>query len=889
MTACGYLLRIAYDFRRGIVGLVLLYASLWLCSQLYQAQHPPDYLPPENINYRKIWIHSRNNDGSAFDRNAQGIAFLDYHGFTSGACQKKAILIALHGSPGRYGSYDLFARKSQNSFCLLSLDLPGFFESEPAPDGAGFQSQAQQLLEFLDHMQIESAHFMGYSLSTGVLLQLAHQAPERMLSLSMLSGVGLQSGEGSGDYWIEQFKYRLAYPLVVWLPYFLPHFAYFPEAQHRYIFMRSFIDSDQRPLEPILQSLTMPVLILHGDQDAHVPPHTAETHHKSIANSSLVMLPGDHYLLFESKSAALLAHYTTNFIQNISRNSYKSLTIRKSKRHLQQTRLPGGIKWDPVLSGQQRILAIMLATFASEDLTVIATGLLIRDHRVDLFSGLLACFAGIFLGDLGLFILGWSIRNLPGRLPFIKKIATRIPTRKINQLRERFLKEGWKLIFLSRFMPGTRFPVYVGAGMIGGQARNLVIFALLAGMLWTPFLIGLTYALGPVILLPIQYLAGPGWLAVLLTLVLLIFLYKLIIKLCTQTGRRRLRVRVLRLRHPEFWPMLLFYAPMVPMLVYLMIRYRGLTTFAAANPGIPDGGFINEGKHEILQHIPAANVLPYVLLHAGPDSGKHALHAITRQGWSYPLILKPDASQKGIGLKLARSKSDLLEYMRTADRDIIIQSYDPGPYEAGIFYYRMPGSNKGQLLSITHKVFPELKGDGKHSLQELIWQHPRYRLQADTFCKRFEDRLTEIPTTGVSIRLGIAGNHFQGTQFLRGNQWITPELTAAIDRIARQTSKSIGGFYFGRFDVRYSTLAELKLGQNLRIIELNGATAESTDMYDPNLSVKEVYRTMWKQLQILYQIGHANRLRGVSTRSVCALARELWHYKINRTTNLIAD
>jgi hypothetical protein len=56
--------------------------------------------------------------------------------------------------------------------------------------------------------------------------------------------------------------------------------------------------------------------------------------------------------------------------------------------------------------------------------------------------------------------------------------------------------------------------------------------------------------------------------------------------------RRQIVGRLRRVTRWEFWPPWAFYPPVVMYLFYLGLKYRNLTLFTAANPGIPDGGFI---------------------------------------------------------------------------------------------------------------------------------------------------------------------------------------------------------------------------------------------------------------------------------------------------------
>ena len=114
------------------------------------------------------------------------------------------------------------------------------------------------------------------------------------------------------------------------------------------------------------------------------------------------------------------------------------------------------------------------------------------------------------------------------------------------------------------------------------------------------------------------------------------------------------------------------------------------------------------------------------------------------------------------------------------------------------------------------------------------------------------------------MSLGIAGNHAQGTMFTDGGWMATPALESRIDAIALEYP----GFYIGRFDVRYGSPERFLAGEDLAIVELNGATAECTNIYDPAHSLLFAYRTLFRQWRLVFAIGSANRLGGRSVSSM---------------------
>jgi hypothetical protein len=153
------------------------------------------------------------------------------------------------------------------------------------------------------------------------------------------------------------------------------------------------------------------------------------------------------------------------------------------------------------------------------------------------------------------------------------------------------------------------------------------------------------------------------------------------------------------------------------------------------------------------------------------------------------------------------------------------------------------------------------------------------------FLERHRSQLARVPRPGEPVRLGIAGNHAQGTLMLDGADLITETLVARIDEIAQ----SIDGFFIGRFDVRYRDPRGFMAGTDLAIVELNGVTAEATHIYDPSWSLFRAYRTLYKQWWLVFAIGAANVRLGRSTTSLGRLARLALSHLSSRAPRLLAD
>jgi membrane protein DedA with SNARE-associated domain len=497
-------------------------------------------------------------------------------------------------------------------------------------------------------------------------------------------------------------------------------------------------------------------------------------------------------------------------------------------------------------------LSLAVATLASEDLACIGAGLLAANGEISAITGIAGCVAGIVAGDVGLWAIGRTLgpAALQWRAP-----AGRVNEARVNRLREWLERNAGEAILASRFLPGARLPLYLAAGVAGMAGLRFAMWALIAALVWTPLLVLGAASVGVAVAgrLPVVFAAlaltvvAGRWIA-------------------TPHSRIRVRAWFARYRRWEFWPMWLFYLPVVVRVLYLSVRHGGLSTITAANPGMQDGGTVGESKTDILGRLPAEWTVPFERLNTGELTARvgRVAETLRRRRWNFPIVLKPDVGQRGVGVKLMRSLADVERYLSVEHGAVIVQPYHEGPYEAGVFYYRRPDEARGRILSITDKHFPFVTGDGVATVEELIWRHPRYRMQACVFLKRHDAVRHRVLLAAERLQLAIAGNHAQGTLFRNGRHLITPALEERIDRIAR----SYQGFFIGRFDIRYRDPEALVAGTDLAIVELNGATAECTEIYDPGASLSSAYRQLFLQWSLVFEIGAANRAGGAPVSSI---------------------
>ena len=227
------------------------------------------------------------------------LAYYDIKPEPEGDDVNRPPVILLHGTPGTADNWTRFwPGLAKAGYRVLAPDLPGNGRSTIYAPDYSFAGHARTVLALLDELDIPRAHVVGWSSGGGVALYMADFAPQRLASLTMLAAIGDQHNEGSGNYYFEHFKYGAGLILLVAGGEAVPHFGLLGPISFRYVSMKTFWDSDQRPLARVMADLEIPTLILHGRHDFLVADWAAEKHHALIPGSRLVMLDASHFIPF---------------------------------------------------------------------------------------------------------------------------------------------------------------------------------------------------------------------------------------------------------------------------------------------------------------------------------------------------------------------------------------------------------------------------------------------------------------------------------------------------------------------------------------------------------------------------------------------------------------
>ncbi len=313
-----------------------------------------------------------------------------------------------------------------------------------------------------------------------------------------------------------------------------------------------------------------------------------------------------------------------------------------------------------------------------------------------------------------------------------------------------------------------------------------------------------------------------------------------------------------KITHWELWNFYVLYFPLGPVWLWYCLRSWSLWYFSSSNPTIAFGGFEGEGKKEMYDQLPP-NLVPRTIFIKHDWPFEEVKNRITTAGFSFPFIVKPDIGMKGILFRKIDNEERLIKYHERIPVEYIVQDLVDLPVEVSVFYYRYPSERKGVVSGFIHKELLQVVGDGQSTLKQLIENHPRAKYRMEEMEYRHGHRFNRVMPEGEVFYLSYAGNHNRGAHFTNLHKEIDEDLCNVFDDVSHYTDK----FYYGRYDIKTTSIEDLKQGKNFQILEFNGCGAEPNHIYDCGMSIWQAYGVILHHWKVLYQISRYNHKNGI--------------------------
>jgi pimeloyl-ACP methyl ester carboxylesterase len=207
-------------------------------------------------------------------------------------------LLFLHGADG-YSQWLPFFDALAERYELIVPEHPGFGASDDPPLIRSVSDMAMFYLDFLETLKLRDLHIIGHSLGGWIAAEILIRDRSRAKSLTLISSAGIRvEGMPSGDLFIwnreellRNVFYNQAYADIA--------LSLQPTDQQLDTMLKNRFTATKlgwQPrwynpdLEKWLHRITLPALILWGDEDKIMPPEYAGLWRERLPDARLVMI-----------------------------------------------------------------------------------------------------------------------------------------------------------------------------------------------------------------------------------------------------------------------------------------------------------------------------------------------------------------------------------------------------------------------------------------------------------------------------------------------------------------------------------------------------------------------------------------------------------------------
>ena len=212
-------------------------------------------------------------------------------------------IVILHGWGAHIEAVGPILAALEGAFELIALDLPGFGESDPPPEAWSAADYARFVADFLDHLGVSRAHFVGHSHGGRVAIVLATEERERVVRLLLVDAAGIRPKRG----W--RYRRRVAVAKLGRAAAAVggPPGRRLQERMRARVASRDYLEASEtmrgtfraviaEDMTDRLSRIGAPTLIVWGERDEDTPLWMAHRMEELIPDAGLVVLEGaGHY------------------------------------------------------------------------------------------------------------------------------------------------------------------------------------------------------------------------------------------------------------------------------------------------------------------------------------------------------------------------------------------------------------------------------------------------------------------------------------------------------------------------------------------------------------------------------------------------------------------
>ena len=236
------------------------------------------------------------------------------------------VVLLLHGFGSSLHTWDAWGQGLVKEYRVVRLDIAGFGLTGPAASNDySDEADVQRLLAVVDQLGLSRMTVVGHSMGGRLAWHFAAAHPSRVDKLVLIAPDGFPDPQAKSDqtYDVPAWMGLVRYTLPRWMIKKGVATAYADPSRldddtvRRYhdlllapgvrgaVLARMAQTCNRDPL-PWLQRLTMPTLLMWGDQDGMIPVANAMDYQRAIPHAQRVVLPGVGHLPHEEQAQTSL-------------------------------------------------------------------------------------------------------------------------------------------------------------------------------------------------------------------------------------------------------------------------------------------------------------------------------------------------------------------------------------------------------------------------------------------------------------------------------------------------------------------------------------------------------------------------------------------------------
>ncbi len=213
------------------------------------------------------------------------------------------MVVMVHGWGDSSATFNTLRDQLASRYTILTLDLPGFGQSQQPEIAWNLDNYAGVLRDLLARLQLQPRAFVAHSNGGSVVIRGLAQGVLKSDKLVLVASAGIRDRQKLQRVILKAIA-KVGKLATFWLP------AHQKKSLQKWLYgaagsdmlvaphmQETFKLTVRQDVQDDARQLQLPTLLLYGDSDKATPPLYGDIYAKLIKNSTLHVLPGaDHFL-----------------------------------------------------------------------------------------------------------------------------------------------------------------------------------------------------------------------------------------------------------------------------------------------------------------------------------------------------------------------------------------------------------------------------------------------------------------------------------------------------------------------------------------------------------------------------------------------------------------